>query len=104
FWQWNRYTPNPTTNAAMRDGRWKLIRPAALETLMVRPDDLAVDEDVKHHPEAYPDIDRFLAQPLPDPAAAITPVALQLYDIEADPTESRDLAPEEPGRVARMEA
>ena len=27
FWQWNRYTPLVTCNAAMRDGDWKLVRP-----------------------------------------------------------------------------
>ncbi|QDT11355.1 arylsulfatase [Stieleria marina] len=27
FWQWNRGRPNFTHNAAMRDGRWKLVRP-----------------------------------------------------------------------------
>lgn len=27
FWQWNRGTPNYTHNAAVRDGRWKLVRP-----------------------------------------------------------------------------
>ena len=25
FWQWNRYTPLVTCNAAMRDGDWKLV-------------------------------------------------------------------------------
>lgn len=28
FWQWNRSTPDYTHNAAMRDGPWKLMRPA----------------------------------------------------------------------------
>ena len=27
FWQWNRYTPMISCNAAMRDGDWKLLRP-----------------------------------------------------------------------------
>ena len=27
FWQWNRYQPDITSNAAMRDGDWKLVRP-----------------------------------------------------------------------------
>jgi arylsulfatase A-like enzyme len=27
FWQWNRHEPNPTHNAAMRDGPWKLVKP-----------------------------------------------------------------------------
>jgi arylsulfatase A-like enzyme len=27
FWQWNRHQPNYTHNAAMLDGRWKLVKP-----------------------------------------------------------------------------
>jgi arylsulfatase A len=33
FWQWNRYTPLVTCNAAMRDGEWKLVRPAITEAM-----------------------------------------------------------------------
>ncbi len=29
FWQWNRYYPYVGSNAAMRDGDWKLVRPRA---------------------------------------------------------------------------
>lgn len=60
YWQWNRYAPVATCNAAMRDGRWKLVRPAI--------------------------------------------AAMELFDIEADPSEEHDLAASEPARVERMEA
>jgi len=33
FWQWNRYTPLVTCNAAVRDGEWKLVRPAIAEAM-----------------------------------------------------------------------
>ena len=35
FWQWNRYQPDITSNAAMRDGDWKLVRPAIREAMAV---------------------------------------------------------------------
>ena len=53
FWQWNRYTPVGECNAAMRDGRWKLVRPAIAAAMQVAPADLALDIDLKNRPEAY---------------------------------------------------
>jgi arylsulfatase A-like enzyme len=98
FWQWNRYTPDAECNAAMRDGRWKLVRPALNELMTVANEDLAMDVDAKNHPDKYTDILRRLeparAKPVPPPA--------QLFDIEKDPGESHDLAAAEPERVARM--
>src|SRR5258708_10957520 len=43
FWQWNRYTPRVECNAAMRDGPWKLVRPAIDELMQVSPRDLQMD-------------------------------------------------------------
>jgi len=98
FWQWNRYAPDGECNAAMRDGRWKLVRPAIRELMFVRPEDFAADVDAKYHPENHPDIDR---SPLPERARPAPPPA-QLFDLEADPMERNDLAASEPGRVIRM--
>src|SRR5207253_2490715 len=81
------------------DGDWKLLRPAIFETLMATPADIAADENIKR--EWPDDIDR---SPLPTPGADAEPVALQLYDVAADPGEQHDLAAAEPARVARMEA
>lgn len=98
FWQWNRYTPLPTTNAAMRDGRWKLVRPAIPETLKVAPADLEIDHRLKYQPETVTDIDRG-----PEPARTVpAPPPPFLFDIEADPFEERDLAAEHPERAAAM--
>jgi arylsulfatase A-like enzyme len=53
FWQWNRYAPVGECNAAMRDGNWKLVRPAIGELMTVSGDDLAMDADSKRNPQKY---------------------------------------------------
>jgi len=99
FWQWNRYAPAPECNAAMRDGRWKLVRPAIAALMEVSPDDFAMDVDAKYHPEKYPDI---LRDP-PPPAGAAVAAPSQLFDLDSDPQERHDRATEQPERVLRME-
>ena len=99
FWQWNRYTPAPEGNAAMRDGRWKLVRPAIAEAMAVSPMDLALDIDLKVNPGGRTEIVR---DPEPDRKLSPPPPA-QLFDVDADPGEAHDLATAEPGRVSRME-
>jgi arylsulfatase A len=101
FWQWNRYEPVPACNAAMRDGRWKLVHPALPEAMQVAPADLARDVQLKYLPEPPDDIgrssaaaDRSLPAPLPP----------QLFDLVADPFEAEDLADAEPARTAKMTA
>ncbi len=34
FWQWNRGVPNYSHNAAMREGKWKLVRPSVTRELI----------------------------------------------------------------------
>ncbi|HUA36018.1 MAG TPA: sulfatase-like hydrolase/transferase [Candidatus Binataceae bacterium] len=98
FWQWNRYSPDGECNAAMRDGRWKLVRPAMRELMRVSQADLAMDFDSKYHPDRYPDIVR---EPEPERTRPAPPPA-QLFDIVNDPFERVDLAARESDRVARM--
>ncbi len=100
FWQWNRYTPVGECNAAMRDGRWKLVRPAITELLNVTNDDFAKDIDSKFNPEKYQELDR---TPLPEHQTPLIPTP-QLFDLQTDPLEQNDLAAREPQRVARMQA
>ncbi len=100
FWQWNRYTPAGECNAAMRDGRWKLVLPAIDELLRVSPADLQIDVLSKLQPDQHTTLSR---GPEPERAYATAP-APQLFDIAADPAESRDLAATEPVRVRRMQA
>ena len=98
FWQWNRYTPVGECNAAMRDGDWKLVRPAIGELMQVSRDDLAMDVDSKSNPQKYSDIVR---TPEPERASYVTPPA-QLFNLSSDPLERNNLADRYPERVIRM--
>jgi arylsulfatase A len=100
FWQWNRYAPNAGCNAAMRDGDWKLVRPAIDAAMQVTPQDLAMDIESKFRPEKYPQL---TPGPLPRPGPA-PPMPPQLFNLRDDPLEHHDRAAAEPARVARMDA
>lgn len=100
FWQWNRYTPLSSCNAAMRDGDWKLVRPQIAAAMAVSPLDTALDHAIKYVPERFSDIIR---DPEPPRAAPPPPPAL-LFNIAEDPGERDDLAQLHPARVAAMEA
>ena len=82
----------------MRDGRWKLVRPAIRELMQVSNDDLAMDIQSKYNPENFHDIvhaaEPKRIKPAPPPA--------QLFDIVSDPFERNDLAAQEPERVSKM--
>lgn len=100
FWQWNRYTPVRTCNAAMRDGRWKLVRPSIPEAMWLRAEDLDVDHRLKYEPDGITDISRD-----PEPERTIPePAPPLLFDLDADPCEQHDLAPGNPAIVSRMQA
>lgn len=93
FWQWNRYTPLVTSNAAVRDGDWKLVRPAIAESMaapccnpwlrisMYEPERL-----IENGPITDPEPPRTI--PVPPPP--------ELYNIVEDPLEEVDLADSNP--------
>ena len=87
-------------NAAMRDGHWKLVRPALPEAMEVASEDMAMDVALKYQPDAFSAI---RDEPFPEREIGPIPPA-QLFDLDADPGEQLDLAAAEPGRVSRMEA
>ncbi len=109
FWQWNFYWPQVGTNAAVRDGDWKLVRPMIRGTRFFR-DELCVSQedrlrtaafieaDMKHkeNPEA---VRRTLPVPRLEPQVPEPP---ELYDLANDPGEQHDLATRHPGRMRRM--
>ncbi len=68
FWQWNRWEPLYSHNAAMREDRWKLVRP-------------------------------FVTKNMPEGESDQAPV---LFDLEADPGETKDLSAAYPERYDEM--
>ena len=97
FWQWNRYTPDVTCNAAVRDGDWKLVRPVIAQTMEV-PDIHWLPVSM-YYPEYFIQ-NGILTQP-PQPPLP-TPPEPELYNLSEDPGESRNLAAEYPQIARRL--
>jgi arylsulfatase A-like enzyme len=99
FWQWNRYTPLATCNAAVRDGDWKLVRPAIREA-MASP---CVDPWL--HISMY-ETERLIESgviPDPEPPRAVPPPPpAELYNIATDPLEATNLAAQHPDTAHRL--
>jgi arylsulfatase A len=96
-WQWNRYEPVITSNAAIRDGDWKLVRPAIGEAMAV--------PDIRHLRTSMYETEYFIEngifeggpdRKIPDPPPA------ELYNIAEDPLEADDRAAREPERATRL--
>jgi arylsulfatase A len=101
FWQNNRYTPRVEGNAAMRDGEWKLVRPAIAATMQVTEPDRAIDRSLNNHlPDRITSVD---TSPLPEFDIGVPPEPL-LFNVANDPFEEHDLATVHPDRTRRMTA
>jgi arylsulfatase A-like enzyme len=99
FWQFNRYTPLPDCNAAMRDGDWKLVFPALEHSLDVSIVESKFDREVERYPESFD----FVPPGWPDPPREVPPPGRPLlFNLASDPCETTDLAAAEPARVDSM--
>jgi arylsulfatase A len=98
FWQWNRYTPLPTCNAAMRDGDWKLVRPAISEAMQVP--DIHWLRVSMYEPEYF--IANGIIRDLDPPREVPAPPPPELYHVAEDPLEERNVADAHPQIVRRM--
>jgi arylsulfatase A len=98
--QRTRYTPVAHSNAAIRQGRWKLLWPPIPATVAKDStrDNISYQRGLTHAHWEMP-----LDAELPD-YAGVVPAAPQLFDLEADPGEQRDLAADHPDVVARLTA
>jgi len=105
FWQWNNYAPIGTSNAAMRSGDWKLVRPVNSGIHFATPEDeeladryVAKDIEYKYQPENIPEMFRW-----PEPERVIPePRPVELYDLSTDPNETNNLASDQPQRTTKM--
>ena len=98
FWQRNRYAPLAHSNAAMRDGDWKLYWPHRPNADGKDPADTAFyRHGEKGAAHWLMDIDPTLPKRDIGP-----PEAPRLFDLAHDPGERTDLAGDHPDRVAAM--
>jgi len=98
FWQWNRYEPVITCNAAMRDGDWKLVRPVIHEAMGV-PDGKWLG--VSMYDYEYFVEHGVMGKPYP-PREIPPPPPAQLFNIKDDPLEEHDLAEKQPDKARNM--
>lgn len=96
-WQWNRYTPLVESNAAIRDGDWKLVRPEIAEAVDT-PDMRWLDVSM-YEPEFFVEGGVFEGEP---PRQVPPPPKPELYNIADDPLERRNLAEERPELASRL--
>jgi len=98
FWQWNRYTPVRTCDAAMRDGNWKLVRPCIAEAMTLTQADCEIDRALKYNHGRFDGL-----AGVPEPVRNIpAPPLPQLFKVDEDPFEREDRNAEEPARTERM--
>lgn len=98
FWQWSRYAPDPRSNVAVRDGRWKLVIPPRQGSLDVSPQDATDDEAHAAMPWTFTTI-RTSTPDRPDLGPVQAPL---LFDLWTDPFEQQDVAHHEPRVVGRL--
>jgi arylsulfatase A-like enzyme len=98
FWQWNRYSPVPSCNAAVRSGSWKLVYPEIPEAMRVF--DVEWLQVSMYQPE-YFETHGLIEDPLPSRNLS-NPAPPQLFDISIDPEELTDVSAQNPEITHRL--
>ena len=99
FWQFNRYDPIGTCNAAMRDGEWKLYWPRIEDAMKKNKSDNPPFQKNFEVPHFMMDI----SNP-PIEHELSPPGKPELYNINDDPHENTNLAEQHPDRIDRMKS
>lgn len=97
YWQFNRLEPEMYSNGAMRMGKWKIYWPFIPETKSKPMEDNVWYRGMYYLPPFETDIDtkpvdRFISKPY----------EVELYDLLTDPSESKNVAKENPKVVEQM--
>ena len=96
-WQWNRLRPVVESNAAIRRGDWKLVRPRIAESMQWSGRDFL--RMSMYEPERF--IETGIL-PVPPSVPIPPPPPAQLYNIATDPGETADLSAQHPDVTARL--
>lgn len=99
YWQWSRYSPLGTVNAAAREGVWKLVYPADERALLILDADREEERRLRLDPDAYVAPSDGFPEPPPFEDVERAPM---LYNLARDPGETLDLASLEAERTRRM--
>jgi arylsulfatase A len=97
-WQWNRYTPLVQSNAAIRDGDWKLVRPSIAETMTV-PDIQWLHTCMYEH-EYF--LEHGVIRDLEPSRNIPAPGPPELYNVADDSLEQTNLAAQQPDVARRL--
>ena len=104
FWQFSGYSPIGTSNAGVRDGDWKLVRPAlplspdGPENQRLADEYVLMDIAYKYEPERVPTIFDW-----PEPKRIIDDAPNpQLFNLADDPLETHDVWDQHPQRASKM--
>ena len=110
FWQWNFYYPSISTNAAVRDDNWKLVRPMIAGTRYYNNRDLHISEEatlrttavieaaIKHKEDPNSVIDLLKVPKILYPNSEKP----ELYNLAIDPGENVNVAQQNPEIVSRL--
>ena len=105
FWQFSQYPPRVESNAGMRKGPWKLVRPKIdkfIDPVHIKNNKkyVQMDIDYNYKPDTVTEImsepwsESVLSGPIPQP---------ELYNLDDDPGEQNNVAEDNPQIALKME-